>query len=88
MGCNVLITTDENFRRVNLVRLAEYTPTQGFSSFKFLPGTSDSIIIALQTEEDKGRTATYVTAFTTKGSIVLPSTLVDNEHKYEGFEFI
>lgn len=88
MGCNVLISTDENFTKIDHIRLGTYKPTQGFSSFKFIPGTSDSVIVALQTEEDKGRTSTYVTAFTTSGTIVLPSTIIDNEIKYEGIEFI
>ena len=31
---------------------------RGFSSFKFLPGSQDSIIVALKSEENKGTIAT------------------------------
>lgn len=87
MGCNVLISTDENFKKIDHVTLATYKPTQGFSSFKFVPGSGDSVIVALQTEEIKGRTSTYITAFTTTGIIVLPSMQIDTDLKYEGLEF-
>lgn len=62
-------------------------PTRGYSSFKFIPGTEDSIIVALRTEELDGKTATYICAFTTDGEIILNDTFVANL-KYEGLEFI
>lgn len=88
MGCNVLITADENFHRIEQVELANYKPTQGFSSFKFIPGSDDGVIVALQTEEIDGKTATYVTAFTIDGKILLDSLKLNTELKYEGIEFI
>lgn len=88
MGCNVLISTDENFHRIEQVKLAKYQPTQGFSSFKFIPGTDDNVIVALQTEEIDGVTATYVTAFTIDGKILLESQKLKTDFKYEGIEFI
>lgn len=88
MGCNALITADENFNRVEQVKLANYKPTQGFSSFKFIPGSDDNVIVALQTEEINGTTATYVTAFTIDGEILLDSLKLDTNLKYEGIEFI
>ena len=33
---------------------------RGFSSFKFLPGTRDSVIIATKSEENKGRIVTCI----------------------------
>lgn len=88
MGCNVLITADENFLRIDQVKLANYKATQGFSSFKFVPGSNDSVIVALQTEEIDGTTATYVTAFTVDGEILLESVKLDTALKYEGIEFV
>src|SRR3712207_6975029 len=35
-----------------------------FSSFKFIPNTDDQIIVALKSEEDSGKVATYIMAFT------------------------
>lgn len=88
MGCNVLIMADENFNRIEQVKLANYKPTQGFSSFKFIPGSDDNVIVALQTEEINGTTATYVTAFTIDGKILLDSLKLNTNLKYEGIEFI
>lgn len=87
MGCNVLISTDEQFYNVQLVKLGNYKSTQGFSSFKFIPGTNDSVIVALQTEEIDGQTTTYITAFKVDGKILLDSTIIDSNLKYEGIEF-
>lgn len=67
--------------------IGETIPTHGFASFKFLPATDDSVIVALKSEEDKGRSATYIIAFHIDGKILLPETKVA-ELKYEGFEFI
>ncbi|KAH8382755.1 hypothetical protein KR009_005127 [Drosophila setifemur] len=90
MGCNVLVSADEGFTSIETVRLdpENTTPTHGFSSFKFLPGTDDSIIVALKSEELNGKTATFITAFDTAGKTLLPETRIETEFKYEGFEFI
>ena len=63
-------------------------PTHGFSSFKFLPGTNDVIIVALKSEEDRGKISTYIIAFNIDGKILLPETKIDDANKYEGIEFI
>ncbi|KAH8294944.1 hypothetical protein KR018_004567 [Drosophila ironensis] len=90
MGCNVLVSADESFSDIETVKLdpENTAPTHGFSSFKFLPGTDDSIIVALKSEELNGKTATFVTAFDTAGKTLLPETRIETEFKYEGFEFI
>lgn len=62
-------------------------PARGFSSFKFIPGTEDNVIIALRTEELDGKTATFITAFTTDGEYILEDTHIA-DLKYEGLEFI
>ncbi|KAF9414872.1 hypothetical protein HW555_007341 [Spodoptera exigua] len=87
MGCNYLITADENFKHVHALEITKHQPKHGFSSFKFIPGTNDEAIVALKTTEFEGKTATYITAFTTDGTVLLHDTLVENL-KYEGLEFI
>lgn len=62
-------------------------PTHGYSSFKFIPGTNDKIIVALKSEEVGSKTASYITAFNIDGTILLPEIKVA-DHKYEGIEFI
>lgn len=83
----MLLSTDENFRSVNTVKLGPYKPSQGFSSFKFVPGSDDRIIVALLTEELNGKTATYITAFTTNGRTLLKPEQIKTDLKYEGIDF-
>lgn len=87
-GCNFLITADETFANIETIKVGELKPTRGFSSFKFLPSSHDSIIIALKTEELNGSTSTYVTVFDIKGNVLLEDEKIHTEFKYEGFEFI
>ncbi|KAH8394580.1 hypothetical protein KR215_009314 [Drosophila sulfurigaster] len=90
MGCNILISADEDFVNINTVQLdpENTSPTHGFSSFKFLPHAKDSVIIALKSEELNGKTSTYLTAFSVGGKTMLPEVRINTEYKYEGFEFI
>lgn len=67
--------------------IGEIVPTHGYSSFKFLPGTNDKIIVALKSEEVGSKTASYITAFDIDGTIILPEIKVA-DHKYEGIEFV
>ncbi|KAJ8728299.1 hypothetical protein PYW08_016684 [Mythimna loreyi] len=87
MGCNYLITADANFKHIHAREITKHQPKHGFSSFKFIPGTNDEAIVALKTTEYEGKTATYITAFMTDGTVLLHDTLVENL-KYEGLEFI
>lgn len=90
MGCNVLIECDELFHQVHVIKVGELThPTRGFSSFKFIPGTEDKLIVALKSEEFNGKTSTYFTVFeTVDGRIIVPDTKIDTDLKYEGIEFV
>ncbi|KAL4717984.1 hypothetical protein ACJJTC_013024 [Scirpophaga incertulas] len=87
MGCNYLITSDNDFKNIEAVEITKHQPKHGFSSFKFIPGSNDEAIVALRTTEYEGKTATYIYAFKTDGSVLLHDTLIENL-KYEGIEFI
>ncbi|KAI8436151.1 hypothetical protein MSG28_004240 [Choristoneura fumiferana] len=73
MGCNYLITADASFNHVEAVM--------------FIPGSKDTAIVALKTTEFEGKTATYISAFRTDGTVLLHDTFVESL-KYEGLEFI
>lgn len=88
MGCNILLSTDDKFANVDVKEVGALIATHGFSSFKFLPGTNDQVIVALKTEELNGSTSTYIMAFTIAGKIVLAEEKIPTTLKYEGFEFI
>ncbi|XP_015590709.1 soluble calcium-activated nucleotidase 1 [Cephus cinctus] len=87
MGCNIMLIADENFLNIKVTKVGNLIPTRGFSSFKFLPKSKDSVIVALKTEENQGHTATYIMAFGIDGTIVMPELKVIDK-KFEGLEFI
>ncbi|XP_011496638.1 PREDICTED: apyrase [Ceratosolen solmsi marchali] len=87
MSCNVMLTADETFVNIEVTYIGKLIPIRGFSSFKFLPGSKDTIIVALKTEEYHGDTATYITAFNINGQIIMPDIKVSNK-KFEGLEFV
>lgn len=86
-GTNLLLSAGPDFGAITVRRVGEVVPTHGFSSFKFVPNTDDQVIVALKSEEDGGKVATYIMAFTLDGRFLLPETKVGNV-KYEGIEFI
>lgn len=86
-GTNLLLSAAQDFSDISVSHVGTVVPTHGFSSFKFIPDTDDQIIVALKSEEDAGRVATYILAFTLDGRLLLPETKVGNV-KYEGIEFI
>uniref|UniRef100_A0AAV2KEB6 SRCR domain-containing protein n=1 Tax=Knipowitschia caucasica TaxID=637954 RepID=A0AAV2KEB6_KNICA len=86
-GTNMVLSCSADFKNVHVSRVGELNPTHGFSSFKFVPNTDDQIILALKSEEDGGKIATYIMAFTIDGRFLLPETKI-GDVKYEGVEFI
>lgn len=86
-GTNLVLACSPDFQDIQVSRVGELNPTHGFSSFKFVPNTDDQIILALKSEEDAGKIATYIMAFTLDGRILLPETKI-GDVKYEGVEFI
>lgn len=85
---NLLISTNENFEKISHKTVGEIIPTRGYSSFKFVPGTDERLIIALKTEEDSGQTRSYVTLIDTEGNILINDIQISNSLKFEGIEFI
>lgn len=67
--------------------MGDVIPTHGFSSFKWIPGTDDQLVMALKSEEVEGKTASYLMIFDIHGHILLGETKV-GDHKYEGIEFL
>ncbi|KAM7386939.1 hypothetical protein PAMA_009525 [Pampus argenteus] len=86
-GTNLVLSCSADFKDIIASRVGQLNPTHGFSSFKFVPNMDDQIILALKSEEDAGKIATYIMAFTLDGRILLPETKI-GDVKYEGLEFI
>lgn len=86
-GTNLVLSCSPDFKDIIVSRVGPLIPTHGFSSFKFVPNTDDQIVLALRSEEDAGKIASYIMAFTLDGRILLPETKI-GDVKYEGLEFI
>lgn len=86
-GTNMLLKASEDFTQLSVTNVGPLIPTHGFSSFKFVPDTSDSVVVALKTEENEGHIATFITVFTITGEIWLPEKEIGS-YKFEGIEFI
>ena len=84
---NLMFRASNDFSKIHMSRIGPFSPTHGFSSFKFVPGTNDHVIVALKSEEDQGDIASYIIAFNLDGEVILKETKIGN-HKYEGIEFI
>lgn len=86
-GSNIMLRATQDFKDISVSHIGKLVPSHGFSSFKFIPDTDDQIIVALKSEEDAGKVATYIMAFTQDGRFLLPETKI-GDVKYEGIEFI
>ncbi|XP_071965544.1 soluble calcium-activated nucleotidase 1-like [Antedon mediterranea] len=84
---NILLRCSADFEQVTVTRIGTLNAIRGYSSFKFIPGTRDQIIVALKTEENHGEIATFITAFNIKGVIIYKDEKIA-DNKFEGIEFI
>lgn len=86
-GTDLMLMASEGFEDVKVKHIGEKLPTHGFSSFKFIPGTKEKLVVALKSEEVKGKVSTYIMAFSMDGKVLLPETKV-GDYKFEGIEFV
>lgn len=85
---NLLLTADSNFRAISFRHIGPLNPTRGYSSIKFIPGTKESLVVALKSEERDGNAvATYLTVFSMEGIVLLEDVNI-GPYKYEGIEFV
>ena len=75
-GTNMMITANEQFENINVIKIGKLDePTHGFSTFKFIPDSKETVIVSLKSEEYKGKIASYIMVFKSKdGTIILPET--------------
>lgn len=96
-GSNLVITASHDFHEVASTTVGKRTPERGFSSVKFLPGSRDSVVIALKSEENAaaGTQRTFLTIYGevpgSAGSawkVLLDETPLPVESKFEGIEIL
>ncbi|VDP10480.1 unnamed protein product [Soboliphyme baturini] len=83
-----MLISDDQFENVEFRTVGQLNLIRGFSAFQFVPGTDDSLILALKSEEDGGRISSYVTVFHVNGNLILDDERISDEFKFEGIEFI
>eukprot|EP01083_Nonionella_stella_P168464 568773_1 len=90
-GSNLVMSADENFDDIQVLKVGTLRPTHGFSSFKFLPKSGDSLIAALKTEENEasGTQTTHLMVFQwPSGTVLLDETEIPGGVKFEGLAFL
>ncbi|PIO75259.1 Apyrase [Teladorsagia circumcincta] len=62
---------------------------RGYSTFDFIPGTDDKIIVALKSKEVTDEPVeTYITVFTIDGKVLLDDQKLGGNYKFEGLYFV
>lgn len=91
-GTNLLLIADEHFNNIQVKEVGSVGDgSRGFSAFQFLPGSGDSIIVALKSQEKDGvAVASYLTVFdAASGQVLLDEQQVGSgPYKYEGLAFL
>lgn len=77
------------------IRLQRLTPERGFSTFKFLPGSGDNVIVAIKSAEEAAtdRQTAYITVYKRNPAddswkVVMEETEIPGDAKFEGLEVI
>jgi soluble calcium-activated nucleotidase 1 len=95
-GTNVVLILNDDFTVVERkFTVGPHIPLRGWSTFKFIPGTKNDIIVALKTEEQENKAtgkaiqSTYITVFRlSDGAELMPQTPIPGGVKFEGLEFL
>lgn len=94
-GANTIISAAPDFSDIAATTVGPLTPERGFSSFKFLPGSRDTVIVALKSAEDAatdGQTA-FITVYGQAADgaswrVLLDETEIPGGAKFEGIEVL
>ncbi|PFH34080.1 apyrase [Besnoitia besnoiti] len=92
-GSNKLLLCSDDFSEIDVVDIQTpppLDPRKGFSSFKFVPGTGDKVILAVKSLEDSVEhlQKSFVTIFDITGKVLLPDLPFPHDSKYEGVAFL
>lgn len=89
MGCDILISVDEDFSTISKIKVENKDRTHGFSSFKFMPDTDDNVILTIKTREVGEQISSFIQAFETlTGKSLMNEVSIPGDYKFEGIEFL
>lgn len=95
-GSNVFVAASEKFDEIRVLTVGAVAPTHGFSTFKFVPQTHDTVVVALKTEENGDAMSSYIVVFkmlpddnnSSTADVIMAETKIDDLYKFEGIEFL
>lgn len=94
-GANTMITAAPDFSDMKAQTVGRLTPERGFSTFKFLPGSGDNVIVAIKSAEEAAtdRQTAYITVYKRNPAddswkVVMEETEIPGDAKFEGLEVI
>lgn len=86
---NILLRCSEDFSDIKVVKIGELKhKSRGFSTFKFIPGTDDTVIVAIKSEEIDDAQRSFLFAFNIDGTVLMDDKEFTTTMKVEGIEFI
>ena len=88
-GSNKVVISSEDFSSVEVREVGRVTPLRGFSSFKFIPRSDDSVIVAIKSVEveDEQIQTSFITVFDLDGNVLMDETEIPGAKKYVGVAF-
>ena len=95
-GSNLVMILDEGFTKVErMFSVGPQIPLRGWSTFQFVPGTGNDVVVAVKTEEDENKLTgatqqrSFVTVFRlSDGKELMPQTPIPGKAKFEGLDFL
>ncbi|KAJ1366007.1 hypothetical protein KIN20_026517 [Parelaphostrongylus tenuis] len=92
-GTNLMIIGNPNLTDFEAVRIGNISNSaRGHSAFEFIPGTNDTLIVALKSEEIRrnksSHAKSFITVFNISGYILLDDQELADDYKFEGLYFV
>lgn len=94
-GSNVILTADVSFSEVKVRRVGEIVPRRGYSDAAFVPGSGDTLLLALKSEEDEfvhKTLETYISLIDVSDpdapKVLIEDELLKGGVKWEGIAFL
>jgi len=90
MGANTMFVLSDKFEVVKSLTVGNITPERGFSTAKFIPGSGDTMLLALKSAEfgETDTQTSYACVVTTDGRELMIEQEIQGGMKFEGLEFI
>lgn len=86
---NLLFLADADFSGISMTTLGPLNPERGFSSFKFVPGTKDRLIVTIKSREVQDQLSSYASVMDmVTGKVIMEEIQLPGNYKFEGIEFI